>query len=294
MRRTAHLATMKGRSLLFALILLAPGCLSSENSVEPDEEDIGCTKGFTASEQSVHEGFELVLDDDPQNTIFDKWEGGSAEGFVITNETAREGEKSMRVDITPEDSTQSGSGALKNRAEFGIRAGHGECAEVWYGWSIFIPENFTERPDGGTGFNVITQWHDRSGDPANPTSNNPPMSILYGARDGQTGLVFKYGLDGVNQHVFAEVLIEKGVWHDLVYHIGWSQEADGFAEVWLDDSPVTNGTLTGPNMHNELPHYWKAGHYRGVVGDDATLTNNSIYFDAFGIGPNRQMVDPGA
>ena len=280
------------------------GCLNSvdsgdpDDSVVPDDPDspiLNCSEGFIPfgdSELAAYEGFEQVEDDNPRNTLFNKWEGANESGYVIVNDTARAGEKSFRVDITPNDTTQSPDRPEKNRAEFGVNAGHGECVEVWYGWSFLIPEDFIEKPEGGTGFNVITQWHDRSGDPANPTSNNPPLSILYGTRDGQSGLSFKYGLNDVNVHVFVEIAIDKGVWHDLVYHIGWSQQDDGFADVWLDGNSLTNGNLTGPNMHNELPHYWKAGHYRGVVGDDATLTNNSIFFDEFRLGRSFATVNP--
>ena len=91
----------------------------------------------------------------------------------------------------------------------------------------------------------------------------------------------------------AEIPIEKGVWYDLIYHIGWSMFEDGYTEIWLDGESITNGTpTTGPNMHHWIPHYWKAGLYRGEVGQDSTLTNNSIYFDEFRIGMSYTAVNP--
>jgi len=271
----------------------------NDGSCEFEEEtpEPGCPDGFepySEDELVIYEGFEDVEDDDPRNTIFKRWEGAPEEGYTIVTEVARSGAKSFRVNITPDDQTQSGSDRpVKNRAEFGINAGHGECIDIWYGWAFMIPEDYIVNPENGTGFNVIAQWHEQTGDPDNPSTSNPPLSIVYGSRDGQTGIGFKYGLNDVNRHFMAEIAIEKGVWYDLVYHIGWSMAEDGYTEVWLNGESITNGTpTTGPNMHNWLPHYWKAGLYRGEVGQDSTLTNNSIFFDEFRIGMTYDAVAP--
>lgn len=258
----------------------------------------GCPNGYrdySEDELVIHEGFEDVENDDPQNTIFTRWEGAPPEGYNIVNDTARFGNKSFRIDITPDDTSQSGADRpIKNRAEFGINAGHGECIEVWYGWSFMIPEDYIDNDENGSGFNVIAQFHDQTLDPNNRSTANPPLSILYGIRDGVRGIGFKYGLNDVNRHFMAEIPIEKGVWYDIVYHIGWSLGDDGFTEVWLNGDSITDGNVTiGPNMHNVNPHYWKAGLYRGEVGQTSTLTNNSIFYDEFRIGMTYEAVSPG-
>jgi len=240
-----------------------------------------------------YDGFEEVEENDPQNTIFKRWEGGHNDSYHIVNDTAAYGENALRIDITPNETTQGGEDRpVKNRVEFGISPLHAECHEVWYGWAFMIPEDFIDKPENGTGFNVIAQWHDQSGDPDNRSTLNPPISVLYGTQNGVSGIGIKYGLNDINRHFMAEVPIEKGVWHELIFHIGWSQDWDGFTVAWLDGEMITNGTVEGPNMHHWRPHYWKAGLYRGEVGQDSALTNNSIFYDEFRIGQSYDAVNP--
>ena len=298
-------------SVILVALLLFSGCFGADNSSSNDSDDLPidppldppldpptlpCADGFNQfGDESLfaYEGFEEVLDDDPQNTIFKRWEGGNNDSYHIVTEDSRTGEKAFRVDITPNETTQGGSDRpVKNRVEFGINPGHLECDEVWYGWSFMIPLNFTDNPENGTGFNVIAQWHDQSGTPENRSTHNPPISILYGTKDGATGIGIKYGLNDVNRHFMAEQVIEKGVWYDLVFHIGWHMDWDGFTEVWMNGEMITNGTVIGPNMHHWRAHYWKAGHYRGEVGQDSSLTNNSIFYDEFRIGQSFDAVNP--
>ena len=294
-------------SLVLAILVLLPGCFGpdppppSDDATDPPDDPVEppslpCADGFTTfgTEPVIaYEGFEEVENDDPQNTIFKRWEGGHNESYHIVSDSVGYGEKAFRIDITPDETTQGGADRpVKNRVEFGISPGHMECHEVWYGWSFMIPVNFTDKPENGSGFNVIAQWHDQSGDPDNRSTNNPPISVLYGTVDGVTGIGLKYGLNDVNRHFMAEEVIEKGVWYDLIFHIGWSEDWDGFTEVWMDGEMITNGTVEGPNMHGWRAHYWKAGLYRGEVGQDATLTNNSIYYDEFRIGQSYDAVNP--
>ncbi len=294
-------------AVVLVAILLFPGCFGTNNSSSDDSDDLlvdppvdppalPCAEGFNQfGNESLftYEGFEEVEEDDPQNTIFKRWEGGHNDSYHIVTEDSRAGEKAFRIDITPNETTQGGPDrAVKNRVEFGINPGHFECDEVWYGWSFMIPLNFTDNPENGTGFNVIAQWHDQSGTPENRSTHNPPISILYGTKDGLTGIGIKYGINDVNRHFMAEQVIEKGVWYDLVFHIGWSMDWDGFTEVWMNGEMITNGTVIGPNMHHWKPHYWKAGHYRGEVGQDSSLTNNSIFYDEFRIGQSFDAVNP--
>ena len=118
--------------ILFTLLLLLPGCFhqsggGSDDSVDiPDTDDppddppvIGCADGFTPfSNESVfaYEGFEAVENDDPQNTIFKRWEGGHNNSYEIVTDYVRSGSKAFRIDITPNETTQGGDDRpVKNR-----------------------------------------------------------------------------------------------------------------------------------------------------------------------------------
>ena len=109
-------------AVVLVAILLFPGCFGTNNSPSDDSEDLPvdppvdppalpCDDGFNqfgSEELFAYEGFEEVLDDDPQNTIFKRWEGGHNDSYHIVTEDSRTGEKSFRVDITPNETTQGG------------------------------------------------------------------------------------------------------------------------------------------------------------------------------------------
>ena len=71
------------------------------------------------------------------------------------------------------------------------------------------------------------------------------------------------------------LFIEPGQWHSLAAEIRWSRNADGRAELFLDDMPQPAAVIDGPNMHNDLQQYLKLGMDR----HPEFATENWIYFN---------------
>ncbi len=205
------------------------------------------------------------------------------------------------------------------RAELNRDYGDHPGEEVWYSWSVLIPEdyedNFLKNQDtGASNWQIIGQWHDQP-DPSkgenwdNYPKNSPPVSIQYsyltlddpeftkimssgsainliGYRNGmdeQSIISLSYGVPPKTVAIFP---IEKGKWYDLTFNIKWSQENDGFVEVFVNGESFTNGRITGSNMYNSMSNYLKIGLYR----NSGITSANSIYFDDVKYGLTRESV----
>ena len=216
--------------------------------------------------------------------------------ILIVDDVVRSGDYAMKLTIHPDDITQVAGKNKKNRLEVAYDNLDEEGSEIYYGWSFLVPKDNKFKPEGGSGFNIIGQWHDRpdknKGETREQTAGkNPPIAVYMGTLNNQPGIRINYGLRDVNAGAVGDSPIELGKWNDIVFHIKWSQKEDGFVEVFHNGESIT-GKVYGPNMHNSVPHYWKTGFYRGLVGDDSTPTTNSIYIDEIRIGHSYEAVAP--
>lgn len=207
-------------------------------------------------------------------------------------------EKCMKVVIGPDDwAIDSDNTGDKERAEL-IRepsqAEYDANREVWYAYSLFIPEDYDYNSDGsappgtiGELFQVMGQWH------SNGQGGVPPLELFYrqsGA--GQSSFVIGYGIPADTRQN-GSVNIARGVWHDLVYHIRWSTTATGFCTPYLNG--VSLGTFTGRNVapaQGNLPHIFRLGIYRGHGDEPAQGQTNTFYIGRVRIGKGRPLVTP--
>lgn len=168
-----------------------------------------------------------------------------------------------------------------------------EGSTRWYAWSFFIPEDFRLPADYGADslpWMVVGQWHDQPDVAKGETwdtfeSRSPPVSFGFGALDGQFGMTLVYGDADGEVESSSPFFFELAAWHRLVTRIHWSRGNDGEAEAFLDGQSVA--TMTGPNMNNAAPHFFKLGLYR----DAGIRTNNVLAFDDVRIGPTREDVE---
>lgn len=237
----------------------------------------------------------FLEDFEDNQASFQGYEGGKERSFKIVQDVVRKGKYAFKITVHPDDITQVSGKDKKNRAEAKYDNLDPEGSEVYYGWSFLIPNDYIFKPEDGSGFNIIAQWHDKpdreSGETREQTAGlNPPIAVYMGTLDGQPGIRINYGLRDLNVGSIGDSPIKLDDWNDIVFHIKWSQGEDGFVEVWHNDKSITGGKVYGPNMHNSVPHYWKTGFYRGIVGDDSTLTTNSMYIDEIRIGRSKADV----
>lgn len=159
-------------------------------------------------------------------------------------------------------------------------------SESWYGFSTYLPPDWPDL-DNRT---VISQFH-ATPDPGE-VWRSPPLAVRYTAgRLTVTGRTSPERIQDANDGrelalYDHEGPLEKGVWHDWVFHVRWSYESDGFVEAWLDGAPVVD--YRGPIGYNDLAGVWfKWGIYR----DDHPVTQ-VIYHDEYRRGDAYETVDP--
>lgn len=218
-----------------------------------------------------------------------KYELAEASRLQIVPSPARRGGGALKLTLHPKDRV-----AKRNRAEIKLFNREALGSEGWYAWSVLIPEDYADVARAEL-FQILGQWHDQPPEGKawkDYDSHTPMLAVKYTAEGGKPRLEIMYGLDGKNKGGVGSADIEKGKWVDLVFHVKWSMQADGFVEAWKDGQPITRGAggavrVTGPNMYNSMPPYLKLGLYR----KDGIETVNSVYFDEVRIGRARADVE---
>ena len=164
-------------------------------------------------------------------------------------------------------------------------------SERWYGFSIFIPEDWVanRRKD-----EVVAQWHASPDRDKGENWRSPPLAVRTKGNGWQVTCIWdskplsNSGVEGST--TIWRGNIEKGRWTDWVFHVRWSYRDDGLVEVWK------NGQLLkrreGPNCYNDKGGlYFKWGIYH-------TLENRVLYNDEFRMGDEkagyRAVAPPGS
>ena len=117
----------------------------------------------------------------------------------------------------------------------------------------------------------------------------PPHSLLY--MNGTLG--FYLNSIDLGKECIARCDVEKGVWIDLVLHLKWSMDYDGFVEICVNGEPVTpfNGIdykFYRPTEYNVVGNALKIGLYR----DSSIESTSVVYFDEVRIGSSYEEVTP--
>jgi hypothetical protein len=153
--------------------------------------------------------------------------------------------------------------------------------EYWYGWSLFVPKDF---PNIYPTITTLGQFNQK-------VTNIPP--VMFNLRwSGFWLMMYQY------DHSFLLIPEDdfRNRWHDIIVHVKWSTDFDGFLKVWV------NGQLKvehfGPQTWHNYPIYFKYGIYRTEIskyklteGADRVPTQ-IVYFDEVRGGRSRESVDP--
>jgi hypothetical protein len=226
-------------------------------------------------------------------------ESGSVD---IVTEPVRKGKYALKLTIRAGDSVVQGDETRdKERCEF-LRLNScrkGPCtlgsegregSELWYAWSVLIPEDYKYVDTSAQNYQIMGQWHDQPEPGRKPTGNSPPISVHYHSSGPSQGFRIQYGLRKRGPIQEIEAPIQKGKWVDLMFHIRFSQGSDGFLEAWKDGVSVASASgatrITGPNMFNAQPDYLRLGLYRGR----SQTQTNTFYYDEIRIGTTKAAV----
>jgi hypothetical protein len=225
------------------------------------------------------------------------WRGdlARAQSAVVVTAPVRRGRYAVRVTLAPGDIA-----ARKERAELMLgdreierrRGGQGD--EIWYGWSLFLPEDDPAPP--GDAYPILGQWHHRP--PARDrfgrrpiVSGAPPLALYLVADAGQDHLVL---IGQSSRRAPPRLLgtrpVRRGVWNDLVFQIRWSTGPDGFVRAWLNGRPWTEGRQYGPTLYTPVSNYLRLGLYRPKR---KVRTTNHVFYDEVRLGDSYAAVAPG-
>jgi len=322
----ARLAVKHGTILsLAALLVFAGGCLElhrhgtkgaeaavrHNHAKQPASPPPTTTNPTTSTESTTasgngllfHEGFEA-------GKIGPGWTGFAmhpetsppekSDSIKIVTDPVRAGKYALEIIVQPDDAVTDGDRRIgKERCELLRinRCRNGSCtfgdegregSEIWYAWSVLIPNDYQYLSTNAKNYQIMGQWHDQPDPGRKPTGYSPPISVHYESTGGSAGFRIKYGRIQAGDVIKSYYTpIQKGKWVDLIFHIRFSQGSDGFLEAWKDgvqlssESGVTR--ITGPNMYNSEPNYLRLGLYRGK----AQTQTNTFYYDEIKIATSK-------
>lgn len=190
--------------------------------------------------------------------------------FQVVSDPHGSDNKVGRFELRQNDAIVKGS----KRAEIGFRD---ELREGWYGYSVYFPSTGFERDSHPE---ILAQWH-QSGGGSPPNSFEVWNDEMYfrsinrsDTRDNSNKVYTNYSLGKV----------QRGMWHEFVFHIVHSPNSDGLIEVWHNNIKVH--TVKGPNMRRDFPlPTLKVGIYKWSWAGQKTNTDRRIvYFDNVRVG----------
>ena len=229
---------------------------------------------FETGDLTQWSGVEMVAGDPIRLKVVD--------GAAMGSYGVRQGKYALRVTVHQGDDPIGASG---NRAELVHAEGAtwGEGDEIYLGWSTLFPTDFGVTDT----WQVFTQFHHTG------CCGSPPLELD----------VTKETLQLVSQKegVFDETVLwstplERGKWHDFVWHIKWSTDATkGLVELWYDGAHVLPKRSVR-TLFSDGHAYLKQGYYRnstiawpGVLYHDGTSVG-ATYDD---VAPVRPAADAG-
>ena len=190
-----------------------------------------------------------------------------SEGFKVVQDPVREGKYALRID---------GSNAAKrgdlDRIEFQHLPANGgtlEGAERYFGWSVFVPQKFTDGSHSVGYFETRNSWRQVLSFEAHGEDILFTTRVPYAKRwDGKGKLT-------------------PGRWHDFALHVFWSRDpANGFVELWFDGEQVVKKVSTA-TLRDENPPFFQIGFMR-ATGD----VPESIVIDHIVEGTTLESVTP--
>jgi hypothetical protein len=218
--------------------------------------------------------------------------GGCGIPPTPTSSLSRTGTYAMESLIEPGEIRSEVAGPWANVGE-----------EYWYGFSIFLPEDFIVND---LSYEILAQWHGYPDFDIGETWRNPVMGLYSSGEAGEWSLVIRYDskrntfesgervYDGEEEFHLGSW--ETGVWTDWVFHVRWSYESDGLLEIWKNGVKVLY--YEGPNAFNDAEGpYFKMGIYSGdvpctriVYHDEFRMADaNSTYED---VAPGEGATEP--
>jgi hypothetical protein len=249
------------------------------------QDDIQSQSTNTAGSSSSGGGNNLILTTAFENELeFKQWnkEACRSGSITLSGDVARKGQTAVRFELTKNDVLDYNG---FTRAE--IRRPCETDAERWYGFSNFLPSDYTSDPLA----EMIAQWHDVPDFDLLESWRSPPISLKV-IKDHYY-IHFLWATAAVNTVLTktGELMtdlgpVDKNQWNDWVFHIKFSYRSDGIIEIWKNKNKIY--TYYGPNSYNDKMYpYFKVGVYKWGWNGWASYSPESkrvLYYDEVKIG----------
>jgi hypothetical protein len=148
-------------------------------------------------------------------------------------------------------------------------------SEVWWGWSVYIPSDWTFE----TGYAPETIMQVAA------AGRSPAFEIQVDGADFKTYTRSGYGTQGastIKTTRTSTTPISRGAWTDFVVHAKWSAGSDGVLEVWKNGAQIVD--WTGPTAYSDWTSapYAKWGVYKWSWGGccSSNVSTRVLYLDA--------------
>ncbi|MEE4194137.1 MAG: polysaccharide lyase [Anaerolineae bacterium] len=187
----------------------------------------------------------------------------------VDDAVAIDGENALRVVVQQGDHPLFGkSGQATERSELNERHRHAVGQDVWYSFSVYVPEDFpiqdTRLVMGQWKQTAIFLWKKHS----------PAVAQRF--RDGRFQITINN--DSGRQYLFEEGTAEDpalvGEWTSFVYHIRFDKGENGRLEVWMNGEQVIDYTGQIGYRGDLNTSYFRLGLYR-----DTMNTPMTVYYD---------------
>ena len=178
----------------------------------------------------------------------------------------RAGDQSMRFEVRAGDCSQKDCRRDRERHELKSEQ-RWTSGEEWYGWSIYLPEDWPVIWPVKT---ALGQFH----------QERSHVVWMFQNRDGGYFVDNQvYGGTVEQVQVLADEQM-RGKWNDVVVHANWTHEDSGFFRVWVNGETKPRYSWTGSTKEEGSEVYFKIGIYRTFMsrrpGDEPTQV---AYFD---------------
>ncbi|MGE3962238.1 MAG: polysaccharide lyase [Dehalococcoidia bacterium] len=175
-------------------------------------------------------------------------QSGAPDGLAVTDETTRAGDAAGVAVLRPGDQQFRGTIGYRSEWQSDFQAVPG--TEYWYGVSLYLPDDW----DQGSNANffddrIVFQFHEGTG-------SSPAMSLHVREDDGR--LVLRRRTEDGFEYPWSTPF-ETERWYDFAFHVRWSQEDDGFVQLFVDGELI--GEYQGRTLVDGRIIYTKWGIY---------------------------------
>lgn len=197
-------------------------------------------------------------------------------------------EKTIKFTLLNTDSMVNGG----VRSELAFRREPKVKVERWYGFDIFLPEDYVidSAPE------ALAQWHEVPDFNKGENWRSPPISLWTQGKHWYLHILWSADIVNTNKTAHTEIYdlgeLEKGKWIPWIFHIKFSWEADGQLEIWQHNKKIFE--KNGPNAYNdEVGNYFKIGIYKWVWNKPQTRKTSlalkrEVYYKNISVGNEKQ------